>query len=61
MTDETDKTLADDVRRAVGILNHAMQRACEAGIAVELDVHEVSTLDKVPNHKILNVSCRKAL
>lgn len=61
MTTENDKELADDVRQAVETLNHAMQRACEAGITVDFDARHVSTINSTPLLKLISVKCRKVL
>ena len=61
MTTENDKELADNVRQAVQTLNHALQRACEAGIAVEFDTQEVATMNRTAQTKIMRVQCTKAL
>ena len=61
MTTENDKELADNVRQAVQTLNHALQRACEAGIAVEFDTRKIATLNRTPHIAIMQVRCSKVL
>lgn len=61
MTIENDKELADNVRQAVATLNHALQRACEARIAVEFDAQEVATINSTPRMAIMSVQCSKVL